>query len=80
MIDICLKEKGNIYINAAGGKELYNKNVFTQHNLSLVFIKPNLTEYNQFKEPFVPGLSIIDVLMFNGKEATIRLLNDYVTE
>ncbi len=80
VIDICLKEKANNYINAAGGKELYDKSDFKKQNLSLVFIKPILTQYNQFKEPFIPGLSIIDVLMFNGKEATIRLLNDYVTE
>jgi len=36
-----------------------------------------LKTYKQFSEEFVPGLSIIDILMFNSKEECIELLNDY---
>lgn len=80
VIDICLQEKASMYINALGGKELYDRDVFLQKHLTLLFIKPTLSVYKQYKEPFIPGLSIIDVLMFNGKEATQLMLNNYVTE
>ena len=36
-----------------------------------------MTEYNQFKEAFVPGLSIIDVLMFNSVEIIKEMLKQY---
>ena len=34
-------------------------------------------EYPQFGEPFVPGLSIVDVLMFNDKEKVQEMLRSY---
>lgn len=67
VIDICLKENASIYINAIGGKDLYQAEAFTKEKISLYFIKSNSFEYNQFGSTFVPNLSIIDVLMFNGR-------------
>ena len=68
LIDICLKENSNDYINALGGQEIYTKEYFEKCGVNLQFIKPNLITYPQFGNEFVSGLSIIDVLMFNGHE------------
>ncbi|MGE7689372.1 WbqC family protein [Lysinibacillus sp. NPDC097214] len=53
------------YINAIGGKEFYNRQKYKDNDLDIKFIHPILTPYKQFRNNFMPGLSIIDVMMFN---------------
>lgn len=65
------------YVNMMGGRFLYDKNYFKSNNVQLNFLNPQLVEYSQFGDSFHPGLSIIDVLMFNSKEEIIKMLNDY---
>ncbi len=76
LIDICKKEKMTTYINPTGGKELYNKEEFLNDGVTLQFIEPSLKEYEQFDNDFVPGLSIIDVMMFNAPE---KIRDDHLT-
>ena len=77
ILDICSQEKANQYINPIGGLELYDKDFFEAKNLKLNFIKSNAIEYTQFKNEFVPWLSMIDVLMFNSKEKIKKFLDNY---
>ena len=77
IIDICKKENANIYINAIGGQALYSNDDFMNNNLVLKFIKMDEISYKQFKNNFVPNLSIIDVLMFNSVEDVNNMLNKY---
>lgn len=77
VLDICLQEKANHYINAIGGKEIYSFEYFKKNKIFLNFIKSSLPEYEQFQNNFVPGLSIIDVLMFNSKENIQVMLKDF---
>ena len=77
VIEMCKREDSNHYINAIGGMELYNKDEFAQYGIQLEFIKTNNIVYEQFNNTFEPYLSIIDVLMHNGKEKTKLLLNEY---
>jgi hypothetical protein len=65
VLAICEAMNANIYINAYGGTELYDKKDFRKNGIDLRFIKSEPFEYDQFNNPFVPFLSIIDVLMFN---------------
>jgi hypothetical protein len=74
---IVKKQKGNIYINPIGGLELYDKSDFQKDGIDLKFLKPELKPYSQFLNDFVPGLSIIDVLMFNSKAEIQDMLNNY---
>jgi hypothetical protein len=53
------------YINPIGGLELYDRRAFREEDLDLQFVRSMPVEYRQFSHPFVPWLSIIDVLMFN---------------
>jgi hypothetical protein len=41
------------------------------------FIKSRPIEYKQYKNDFVPWLSMIDVLMFNSKEQIKEFLDNY---
>ncbi len=76
VIDIVKRLGGTEYINAIGGRELYNKQEFAAEGITLSFLQKNQVEYKQFREPFIDNLSIIDVLMFNGIEDTKKLLSE----
>lgn len=65
------------YINPPGGKDLFDNAKFEQSHIRLQFLQPALKEYYQRREIFEPGLSIIDVMMFNGPAAIKDLLTDY---
>lgn len=68
---------GEIYINFIGGVELYEIDRFKAHGIELQFHKIGDVRYPQFGNEFVPLLSIIDVLMFNGVEEVRRMLDSY---
>lgn len=76
-LSFCKAFGGNAYINAPGGVELYSVEDYSNENVKLGFIQHRLTPYSQNNLNFIPGLSIIDVLMFNGFEKTGDLINDY---
>lgn len=61
-------------LNSVGGLELYDRDHFARNGLLLRFFKMDPIEYAQFSRPFVPNLSIIDVLMFNSVERVQQLL------
>ena len=65
------------YINAIGGKELYDKDRFVKEGITLNFLETGDMEYKQFNNKFVPNLSIIDVMMFNSKDEIKEMLNRY---
>lgn len=77
VLKICKLNNAETYINAIGGKELYDKKYFSDNKVKLYFIKSNLIQYRQFKNEFVNNLSIIDVMMFNPLIEIQRMLNDY---
>lgn len=67
------------YINPVAGATLYSGEKFSGSGISLSFLSSQAVAYAQ-REVFEPSLSIIDVLMFNGKEGTKDLLNKYSVE
>lgn len=77
VLTICKKLGADIYINPAGGKDLYDKKICKEWGVELKFIKPQLDEYKQPGDKFIPGLSIIDVMMFNSPEVIRGMLNKY---
>lgn len=74
ILSICKNNRAKVYINAIGGMALYSKDIFEKHGINLYFIQTDEIEYNQLCPVFVPGLSIIDVLMFNSKEQVNSML------
>ena len=74
VIDTVLKENGTHYINLPGGRELYDPQRFADVGLTLGFIEPVNEPYPQAGGPFMPYLSILDVLMWNDRETVCRWL------
>ncbi|MER2512270.1 MAG: WbqC family protein [Nitrosomonas ureae] len=76
LIALCQALGADIYINAIGGLDLYEKEAFNACAIELKFIKSKPFEYAQFGAPFVPWLSIIDVLMFNPLNTVSTFINE----
>ena len=63
------------YVNAIGGAALYSKEAFAEHGIELKFLQSTPFDYQQFGNPFVPWLSIVDVMMFNSKVQIMRAMS-----
>lgn len=77
VLAICEHLGASTYINPSGGIELYDRDHFGQKGIELLFVKSREITYRQFKNDFVPWLSIIDVLMFNPVEKVVSFLNEF---
>lgn len=74
VLDICRRENAREYVNPVCGRPLYSREAFVQQGLELRFLQAELHPYPQGSGPFVPGLSVIDALMFNGRDELLALL------
>ena len=77
IVEICEKSKISKYVNSIGGFELYDKKLFEDNDIELEFLKPELRTYNQRIEGFIPGLSIIDLMMELDKVQIINYISSY---
>lgn len=77
ILEICKKLGGTEYYNAIGGVELYSHELFRKNGINLSFVKTNNIEYKQYGNEFCPGLSILDVMMFNSPEEIRIFLDDF---
>ena len=77
-LNIC-KALGNVdeYWNPPGGQSFFDRKKYENAGINLKFHSAILTEYDQKRNVFEPGLSIIDVMMFNSVEEINKMLNDY---
>ena len=69
VLAMCGASGARTYVNTMGGRALYSGPAFAEKGIDLRFIQPRSIEYAQFGAPFVPWLSILDVMMFNPPEA-----------
>lgn len=78
VIALCRGVGAETYINPIGGIGLYSKGEFAAEGVELRFLKSRPFEYPQLGVPFVPWLSIIDVMMFNSRERIMeRIVCNY---
>lgn len=75
VIDICIIEKSSEYWNLPGGRDLYSVDLFKKNNINLKFVGALIEPYQQKNNKFYPGLSIIDVLMYNSPSKVLQMLN-----
>jgi WbqC-like protein family len=75
VIAICKARQATTYINSVGGLELYSRDVFQKEGIELKFLKTGNISYPQYQFDFTPGLSIVDVMMFNSNEKIQEYLN-----
>lgn len=77
VLALCQAMGATEYINPIGGTELYDRKTFAKRGVSLHFLRAKPLEYPQFGAPFVPWLSILDVLMFNGRDQVIEWVHGH---
>jgi WbqC-like protein family len=77
IIDICRREGETRYVNPIGGRQLYDLTTFAAAGIELRLLRPRPVKYRQFREPFVPWLSILDVIAFNRPDVVRTLLREY---
>ena len=80
ILDICAREGAGRYLNAIGGRELYGTAAFAERGVALSFLRSRLPEYRHGKHPFVPGLSILDAMMFVPPDELRGMMNAYDQE
>ena len=76
IIDICERLGATAYYDSMGATELYSKPTFREHGIELSFVETPRIAYPQFKNDFVPFLSIIDTMMFLPKEEVMAMCNE----
>jgi len=64
------------YINPPGGRDIYDPVKFCARQINLRFLDPAPSPYNQKGYEFVPGLSIIDVMMWNSADDVSRMIGE----
>jgi hypothetical protein len=77
-LNIC-KALGNVdeYWNPPGGQSFFDKKKYESAGINLKFHSAILTDYDQKRNVFEPGLSIIDVMMFNSVDEINKMLDNY---
>ena len=71
----CAHYGADRYVNACGGKKLYSPVKFRARGLQLDFIHSDIPPYRQFGDDPVPGLSVIDAVMFVPRERLRDMLD-----
>jgi len=66
VLGFCKAAGASSYVNAIGGQKLYSREEFEAQGVDLKFLQSHAITYPQFVGPFVSGLSIVDVMMFNS--------------
>ena len=77
ILALCKARGAHSYINAPGGRDLYDKEQFSAQGIDLFFIESGEISYEQLGSDFVPHLSILDVMMFNDVAEIRDMLGRY---
>jgi hypothetical protein len=75
-LNITKSLNGKEYINPTGGIDIFKREQFADAGIALNFLGNHLSPYSQRRGVFEPGLSIIDVMMFNDPAAICKLIDD----
>lgn len=77
-LNICKAIVGaNEYLNPIGGLSFFDRTKYENAGIKIYFQEMALTPYRQLGNEFEPGLSIIDVMMFNSPEAIDQMLDNF---
>ena len=73
----CVELGAAEYVNPPGGREFFDPARFKASGVKLLFLQHDLPVFDQRTPGFIPGLSIIDVMMFNTPERIREMLMSY---
>nr|WP_246429135.1 WbqC family protein [Pseudoxanthomonas broegbernensis] len=76
ILELCGELHADVYHNPPGGRALYDAAAFGAHGVRLRFVHGRFPAYPQTaREDFMPGLSMIDLLMHNPPHEVARMLD-----
>jgi hypothetical protein len=73
LVDICKALKADTYLSGVGGKDYLDEEQFKLNGIKLIYQDFKHPQYKQCHEPFVPCISIID-LLFNCGDESLKIL------
>ena len=76
-LNICKAMGVTNFINPELGQQFVDKQKYLNNNINLKFFEFGHPSYNQKLDEFIPGLSIIDAMMFNSPEEINQMLDVY---
>jgi hypothetical protein len=74
IIDICRSLNADTYLSGVGAKEYLDEELFGEQRVTLYYQNFEHPEYSQCFEPFMPYMSIIDLLFNHGPRSRELLL------
>jgi len=77
VLAICITMGASEYVNPIRGVELYDEETFAARGIRLLFHRMRPVSYRQGDFPFIPNLSMIDVLMHNHPDRVATFLREY---
>jgi hypothetical protein len=77
VINLCTSRNANSYINPIGGIDLYNKDDFLMHGITLSFLRARVLDYKCFENNAIPHMSILDVMMFCSRDQIVSYLHEF---
>lgn len=80
VLALCAREGATTYVNAAGGRALYQPEAFAAVGVDLRFISNEAAPYEQGGAAFTPNLSMIDLLMHCPPAAVRERLQQFRLE
>lgn len=77
-LNICKAIPGaNEYWNPLGGKAFFDVSKYDKAGIDIKFQEVEITEYQQGKNAFEAGLSIIDVMMYNSSQTIHQMMDNF---
>jgi len=73
---ICQSLSASVYVNPAGGKDIFDVSEFEKRGIVLYFAEFKTFEYATSGYSYEPNLSILDVMMWNSAEAIVAVLKE----
>jgi len=77
ILDICRQLGASIYINPPGGRELYEPRLFSDAQVKLFFLRPNLGALDLAGAPEDASLSILHVLLHKSQGDAARAAHTF---
>jgi hypothetical protein len=73
---ICAALGASGYVNPIGGRDLFDPSDFASRKIALEFLSFEHPVYDVGSYRFEPGLSILDVLMWNAPQTVVQMLRE----
>lgn len=76
LIDMCKKLGADTYLSGEGGRRYVDESKFKTHNLNSVYINFRHPVYRQQFEPYIPDMSVIDLMFNYGNDPSREIIQN----